>query len=288
LTSEEGKIIPAAEVLVHPEYNPDVLINDVALIRLAEPVDVEPVHLLSPEEEEAVVAGATGTILGWGMKDPWYPILPDVLQQAEVPVYSAEECLDEIGILYSPEHQICAGIKSTSFVEIDGVDSCYGDSGGPLLVEDAGVWKQAGIVSWGFDCAAELGHGVYHRVAKTHPWILSKIDTGSKIRSILSNFAGLLEIALKTGGKQLYDSPTGISSPKEAREELRAGLAALREAVVQGDVGVTADYPLLSQQSVKKLSKLTKRALKLPKKQRRLKKRLLKKVARLIEEIGGV
>lgn len=49
---------------------------------------------------------------------------------------------------------ICAGQAAK--------DSCSGDSGGPMVVNE-GRWTQVGIVSWGIGCGKGQYPGVYTR-----------------------------------------------------------------------------------------------------------------------------
>jgi hypothetical protein len=57
---------------------------------------------------------------------------------------------------------MCAGYEDGSH------DSCMGDSGGPLIVEDqTSVWFLVGTVSWGEGCAQDKNPGAYIRTTGT-------------------------------------------------------------------------------------------------------------------------
>lgn len=80
--------------------------------------------------------------------------LPLILHAVSVPVVSREVCSEAYSDLIDiTPRMICAGEA--------GKDSCQGDSGGALTIDN----QQVGIVSFGLGCALEGYPGVYSNVA---------------------------------------------------------------------------------------------------------------------------
>lgn len=172
LTREPSEqAIGASQVIANQAYNPSNSDGDVALIKLATPavlnsrVAVLPL-LTSPADDALAAPGVLATVTGWGAivdsSDSWSPVLREV----EIPIVSNTTCNQAMpGPAITP-NQICAG-----YVE-GGKDSCYGDSGGALVVSNgAGSWKHAGIVSYGDGCAKPNRYGVYTRTSRYIDWI---------------------------------------------------------------------------------------------------------------------
>lgn len=174
ITDESGVIVPADGVIIHPGFNPETLLNDIALVRLAQPVSgFTPLPLLSAEEEQQLAPDVRARLLGWGTTDANYPIRPTTLHEANIPVISSEQCQDRLGIDFDPTSMLCAGVLSSAPERGDGIDACYGDSGGPLMVETAGGWRLIGLTSWGLSCASDRFWGVYTRASTFRGWAYS-------------------------------------------------------------------------------------------------------------------
>ncbi|XP_047473553.1 trypsin-1-like [Penaeus chinensis] len=148
-------------IIEHPFYDPITYENDVALLRLAEPLVfnqlVAPLALPQPGQNftsEMCLVSGWGTTSEGGSSS-------NILQYTEIPVVSDRRCRatytdDEI-----MDSMICAGYEE------GGRDTCQGDSGGPLACGGA----LAGIVSWGYGCARPGVPGVYTEVTYFLDWI---------------------------------------------------------------------------------------------------------------------
>lgn len=131
-------MINSTDIIIHEEFNLTTISNDIALIRLTEPVDPnEYIQIVPlPQNNEDQYAGATVRISGWGLTDGSANELSDVLRYVDVIVMTNEIC--KLFFNYITAGKLCtSGQQSTG--------SCNGDSGGPLTLD--GV--QVGIVSFG-------------------------------------------------------------------------------------------------------------------------------------------
>ncbi|MBX7144188.1 MAG: serine protease [Oligoflexia bacterium] len=169
LSSSVGYRVGVEGIILHPQYDYFRARNDIALLRLAEPVPVPPVALVQPGEESLWSAGTVGTIIGWGQTDPEFPVLPDNLKEGSTTIQSDQDCSDNLGLYFSAAHHVCAGNPGAP-----GADTCFGDSGGPLLaLSDEGEPVVVGLTSFGFECNSDRFYSVYTRVANYAAWVYS-------------------------------------------------------------------------------------------------------------------
>lgn len=169
LNTSNGERIAPAEIIVHPAFNQKDLTNDLALIRLSRHSAVQPIETL-PDFSSLDKDGVLGTALGWGNTSATKNQFPTTLQQVNLPITSNASCQSKLdGITDS---MLCAGSLQ------GGIDTCEGDSGGPLIAFDAerNAWRQVGITSFGeAECGAANFYGVYTRLTLFKSFISNTI-----------------------------------------------------------------------------------------------------------------
>lgn len=172
-----GQQLRTALVNVHESYGDPVSSHDIALLKLANPVDTSPIRLANPAiDAELWAPGEQARVIGYGGQ--LYPgLLADGnLREVDVSMVDDSDCELSYTLTgdFDPETMVCAG-------EIYGTkDSCQGDSGGPLMIpEGAESFVQVGVVSWGFGCGFPTQYGVYSRVGDTklYEWIMARIGS---------------------------------------------------------------------------------------------------------------
>jgi len=155
---------PVASILVHEGYNEATHENDVAIIRLASPLQLNSYVSIAclPGPDPAVNENVM--IAGWGTTT-FEGDVSDPLLQANVLIMDFCQYVYD----FDSTKQLCAGNYQYS------KDTCQGDSGGPLMYEDNGQWMVSGVVSYGDGCAKVDRPGVYARVSYYVPWIQNAI-----------------------------------------------------------------------------------------------------------------
>lgn len=164
-----GQRLDVARIIRHPDYDPDTVENDIALLRLDGRLrfgpGVGPISVAGAGFASAADPGSRAWATGWGDLDEDGALgSPEILQEVEVPVVADGPCDRQLGI--ERQVMLCAGGE--------GAGTCYGDSGGPLASRgDDGVWYLIGITSWGEVCGEVGSPGVYAEVGAFVSWISS-------------------------------------------------------------------------------------------------------------------
>ncbi|BES90963.1 serine protease [Nesidiocoris tenuis] len=169
-TTETRHVVKKVKRVVrHRGFDSNTLYNDIAILTLESPVTFSnQIRAICLPSGGSTYAGKIATVIGWGSLSENGP-QPSILQEVNIPVWNNRECRSKYGPAAPGgivEHFLCAGEARR--------DSCSGDSGGPLMVND-GKWTQIGIVSWGIGCGKGQYPGVYTRVSHFLPWIAKNI-----------------------------------------------------------------------------------------------------------------
>jgi endopeptidase E len=162
---EQGeKVLKISEIHVHPKFDTDDPAGgyDISLLKLAEPIEftdhISPV-CLPTKQDEALPQVDAAVLTGWGRdkaggrNDP-IP-LPDLLQQVSLPLLSKQRCNSLVGT--NDGRLVCLG-------GVVGKSVCFGDSGGPAVVQENGQWKQIGTASFVTNGQCR-GYSVYSAVS---------------------------------------------------------------------------------------------------------------------------
>jgi secreted trypsin-like serine protease len=170
----EGKRYSVSQVIRHEKYDSNTLENDIALLKISQPIsytNATPIRLISRNDSAAGLTdpGVMSWVTGYGLIRVRPAAHPTTLQKVQLPIVSNAQA----SVVWSdiPVTDIMAGYLN------GGKDACSGDSGGPMVVPVDSTYKLAGIVSWGSSSCST--YGAYTRVSTFESWI--SLKTGIEI-----------------------------------------------------------------------------------------------------------
>jgi trypsin len=170
LTLGAGARISVTKIVMHEKYDPETKDNDIALLRLSNPITSRPISLITPKEEVDALPPTTRVLIsGWGHTKEDGKKSPK-LQKAIVEIIDRTVCNSPDSYKGTiTDNMLCAASEDKPG-KIK--DSCQGDSGGPMVLRhpDKGPIL-VGVVSFGYGCARAKYYGVYTRVSKYIDWI---------------------------------------------------------------------------------------------------------------------
>nr|XP_022905879.1 trypsin epsilon-like [Onthophagus taurus] len=173
----DGQRYQVIKKYLHPFYERNTNVNDIALLRLKEKiiftkgvgwVKIHPLKVLDDR------INITATVIGWGYTNDEKLLVNKaslVLESVEIFSVPYDECKKYYKNLKTTN--ICmTGYKMRG--------SCTGDSGGPLVSTETRKVMQIGLVSYGGNCNNSVPE-VYTRISAFYEWIkdtmrISKIE----------------------------------------------------------------------------------------------------------------
>ena len=162
-----GEQVPVAQVITYPDWQHSY---DAAVLVLAQPVpDIAPRALARECTFDSFAQGTQVRLVGFGLTDPDGTGANTTLRQAMAAV-DDPFCSDGHGCRASiaPGGEFVAGGGD--------VNSCFGDSGGPVYLDTPAGAVAIGAVSRGVDGSSTPcgGGGIYVRTDKLADWIESQ------------------------------------------------------------------------------------------------------------------
>merc|ERR1712012_810155 len=141
-----GQNVKIAKVINHPGYNAVTKDNDISILKLSEPLNLndKAKAVCLPSENFDPADGAKCFTSGWGALS-YGGQSPRDLMWVSVPKVSQSSCksaMDKLKWAFT-DNMICAGYEQ------GGKDSCQGDSGGPFICLENDKPVITGVVSFG-------------------------------------------------------------------------------------------------------------------------------------------
>ncbi|XP_017084141.1 spaetzle-processing enzyme [Drosophila eugracilis] len=166
--------------IIHEQFSPNSVDqkNDIALVRLKKSVSytdyVRPICLPNADLIRNNFVDYGMDVAGWGLTENMEP--SQIKLKITVNVWNLTRCQEKYNTykVKLDDTQMCAGGQS-------GVDTCGGDSGGPLMVSITSGGRDlfyiAGVTSYGTKpCGLKGWPGVYTRTGAYIDWIQQKLE----------------------------------------------------------------------------------------------------------------
>uniref|UniRef100_A0A182P231 Peptidase S1 domain-containing protein n=1 Tax=Anopheles epiroticus TaxID=199890 RepID=A0A182P231_9DIPT len=173
--SQQRITFSASGVIGHPGYDLFTVRDDIAVVRLDEPIvytdRIQPIRLPA-RSDTRTFAGLMGTVSGFGVYSVANPGLSDVLNYVLNPIITNADCRSKKGTVQwlIEDQNICQSGDG-------GRGACNSDSGGPLTVQDNGESLQVGVVSFGSAGGCDDGiPTVFARLTYYLEWIEANSD----------------------------------------------------------------------------------------------------------------
>lgn len=172
-----GEVQNATYAIIHPEYNETTLNNNVALVKIPNPLTLSAGGLRairlhrnedSSEEEDRLV-GVRSRIAGWGLNAD--NKISDNLNFVDLQIIDNFSCASTFGTSRIVDHVVC-GIGWSNRNQ----NTCGGDSGGGLLIRQNDQWVHAGIAAFGAKACARGHPAGFMRTAHFYEWISQNVD----------------------------------------------------------------------------------------------------------------
>lgn len=155
-----GQRIHVRRIVADLRYDDVTLENDIAILQLTEDATAPPVQVVQLGQEALWAPGTPATLSGWGRADDYGPA-SRFLNEVTQPILSDAQCGAFAGASFNASSFLCIEDYTTG----PGRTSiCSGDSGSPLVVDNAGTPLQVGLTSAGYGCGTAPTPELFTRI----------------------------------------------------------------------------------------------------------------------------
>ncbi|XP_066953876.1 transmembrane protease serine 3-like [Macrobrachium rosenbergii] len=171
-----AKYLKIAKMILHPEYVNKTVVNDIAILKMEEPIPFDVKNTVSPvclpEDPNNKYENAEVFVCGWGYTiagndESQSPVLLHTVMKTMANPSCNKELFPFGGVR---DDQICTQTSGKS----QGLP-CNGDSGGPLMYQHGTHVDQIAIVSYGITKCTRGYPEIFTRVTSYLDWIRSHI-----------------------------------------------------------------------------------------------------------------
>ena len=159
---KDGKLYQADALIKHPSYNQYNNVHDIALVHLSEPVVGIPMYKLNSQKFDSSFLDKKVFYVGFGVTDGNKNTGSGIKRSGWIPIYNFD--------------------SQTYWSDYNGTGVCFGDSGGPGLVNFGDEWRIIGVNSWvasmGYDPCK--GISAQMRVDANHSWLVDTMNDFAK------------------------------------------------------------------------------------------------------------
>lgn len=184
IDSNAANVFTVKEVFVYPYYQgangtANYMAGDIALLHLSRPAPQSPIALATASDDSAyATAGRYVTASGWGSVAGNGARYPNAMRKGTLKLPARDAC---VGRAKSAFNATVSAAEELCAVSPNDGDTCFGDSGGPLMVTTAaGTQLLLGVTSWGgAKCGVTGEPGYYARVSRYHTWLKTCVAGGN-------------------------------------------------------------------------------------------------------------
>lgn len=181
ITPVKMHFLKSEALILHPDYNPDTFLNDIGLIKLPKSVVNPAGHI----NTVPMVSNNMGPLDGWivkasGFGATQYGDYSPHLKVADLKIIPNKECSRYYDKKHIQENTLCT-VGASDPKE----GTCFGDSGGPLTINQNGQEVLVAIIGNG-DCNTHAPT-LNTRVSPYRDWIQQTISNGGTSSVVISS-----------------------------------------------------------------------------------------------------